>query len=80
MKRKQRNWLSYSEEKAHAIANEIADQIKRGELKSGDYIPNTKELIAKYKVGSHTAIRMREILVNKLLIEQPVRGRGIRVL
>lgn len=78
--KKKRGRLPYSEAMAYKIADALTLAIKSGRYKSGDQLPTTKELMKVYKVSSHTTIRAREILFNRRLIHQPIRGRVTTVI
>jgi GntR family transcriptional regulator len=57
------------------IANDIAAQIKSGELRPGDKLPSTRELAESYGVHMNTASRALSLLHDRELITgQPGRG------
>jgi DNA-binding GntR family transcriptional regulator len=61
------------------IADDIADQIGRGELSSGDRLPGEADLAAKYGAARMTISRaVRELRERKLV--RTVTGKGTFVL
>ena len=62
-----------------AVADAVAGQIERGELKSGDRIPGELEMAATYGVARMTVARAVRELRERGLV-QTVRGKGTYVL
>jgi len=60
------------------IADKIAADIASGKLKTGDKLPTTAELAAKFKVHPATAYRAVKELHNRGLVTG-YRGRGVYV-
>lgn len=62
-----------------AVADAVAGQIERGELKSGDRIPGELEMAERYGIARMTVARAVRELRERGLV-QTVRGKGTFVL